>query len=104
MATNRLSPRTLSRNQGKAMNNWCVKFKMKPLEHLELMEWVYSNVATTGKHVWTRTELRDDDATAANAYDDSHMGPLSADIPPHLGHDTVEENMVDSSLFDDAPP
>ncbi|KAI8015737.1 hypothetical protein LOK49_LG05G03452 [Camellia lanceoleosa] len=78
--------------------------QMKPLEHLELMEWVYSDVATTGKHAWTPTELHDDDGAAADAYDDSGIGPLSAGIPPHLGHDTVRENMVDNSLFDDAPP
>ncbi|XP_028101862.1 L10-interacting MYB domain-containing protein-like isoform X3 [Camellia sinensis] len=33
-----------------AMNNRCAKFKTKPLEHLELMERVYSSATATGKH------------------------------------------------------
>ncbi|XP_028096055.1 uncharacterized protein LOC114295968 [Camellia sinensis] len=86
------------------MNNRCVKFKTKPLEHLELIERMYSGTAATGKHAWTPTELRDDDAAVANVDDDSGIGPLSASIPPHLGHDTVKENVVDSSLFNDTPP
>ncbi|KAI7988258.1 hypothetical protein LOK49_LG13G02521 [Camellia lanceoleosa] len=32
------------------------------------------------------------------------MGPLSAGTPPQPSHDIVRENVVDSSLFDDAPP
>ncbi|GMP72362.1 hypothetical protein CsSME_00030433 [Camellia sinensis var. sinensis] len=86
------------------MNNRCAKFKTKPLEHLELMEQVYSGAATTGKHTWIPTELRDDSAAAANANEDSGMRPLSAGTPLHPSHDTVGENVVDSSLFDDAPP
>ncbi|KAL7222045.1 hypothetical protein ACSBR1_023879 [Camellia fascicularis] len=87
-----------------AMNNRCAKFKTKPLEHLDLMERVYSGAAAIGKHVWTPNEVRDDAATAANANEDSGMGLLYAGTPPQLGHDTVEENVVDSSLFNDAPP
>ncbi|KAI8030658.1 L10-interacting MYB domain-containing protein [Camellia lanceoleosa] len=87
------------------MNNRCTKFKSKPVEHVDLMERVYSGTATTGKHAWTPTEMRDDVAAATNAMDvDSGMGPLSAGTPPQLGHDTVGENVVDSSLFEDAPP
>ncbi|CAL5349293.1 unnamed protein product [Camellia sinensis] len=87
-----------------AMNNRCAKFKTKPLEHLELMERVYSSATATRKHAWTPTELRDDDATVANATKDNGMGPLSDGTPTHSGHDTIGENMVDGSLFDDAPP
>ncbi|KAL7207648.1 hypothetical protein ACSBR1_029571 [Camellia fascicularis] len=87
-----------------AMNNRCAKFKTKPLKHLELMERVYSSPAAIGKHAWTPTELRDDDVAAANATKDSGMGPLSDGTPTHPGHDTVGENVVDGSLFDDAPP
>ncbi|XP_028099735.1 L10-interacting MYB domain-containing protein-like [Camellia sinensis] len=90
-----------------APDHWWAKmqaFKMKPLEHLELMERVYSGAAATGKHTWTPTKLRDDDVAAAIAIEDSGIRPLSAGTPLHLGHDTVKENMVDSSLFDDAPP
>ncbi|KAI8022546.1 L10-interacting MYB domain-containing protein [Camellia lanceoleosa] len=87
-----------------AMNNRCAKFKSKPLEHVDLMERVYSGAATTGKHAWTLTEVCEDDTVAINANEDSGMGPLSAGTSPQPGHDTVEENVVDSSLFDDAPP
>ncbi|CAL5340948.1 unnamed protein product [Camellia sinensis] len=86
------------------MNNRCAKFKMKPLDHLELMERVYSGAASTRKHAWTPTELLDDDDAVANADDDNGMGPLSAGTPPHPGHDTVGENVVDSLLFDDVSP
>ncbi|GMP22394.1 hypothetical protein CsSME_00000444 [Camellia sinensis var. sinensis] len=86
------------------MNNRCAKFKSEPLEHVDLMERVYSSAATTGKHVWTLTEVRDNDAAATNANEDSGTGPLSAGTPPQPSHDTVGDNMVDSSLFDDAPP
>ncbi|KAL7168297.1 hypothetical protein ACSBR2_038687 [Camellia fascicularis] len=88
-----------------AMNNRCAKFRTKPLEHVDLMERVYSGAAATGKHAWTPTEVQDDAAAATNAMDvDSGMGPLSAGTPPHPGHDTVGENVVDNSLFEDAPP
>ncbi|KAI8013764.1 hypothetical protein LOK49_LG05G00157 [Camellia lanceoleosa] len=87
------------------MNNQCAKFKTKPLEHVDLMERVYSGAAATGKHAWTPTKVQDDAAAATNAMDvDSGMGPLSAGTSPHPGHDTVAENVVDSSLFEDAPP
>ncbi|GMP90252.1 hypothetical protein CsSME_00041464 [Camellia sinensis var. sinensis] len=88
------------------MNNRCAKFKTKPLEHLDLMERVYSGAAVTGKHIWTPTEVRDAAATTAatNANEDSGMKPLSTGAPPQPGHDTVGENVVDSSLFDDAAP
>ncbi|KAI7985635.1 hypothetical protein LOK49_LG14G00319 [Camellia lanceoleosa] len=57
------------------------------------------------KHAWTPTEVQDDATPATNAMDvDSGMGPLSAGTPPQPGHDTVGENVVDSSLFEDAPP
>ncbi|KAI8030568.1 putative receptor-like protein kinase [Camellia lanceoleosa] len=88
----------------KVMNNRCAKFKSKPLEHVDLMERVYSSAAATGKHAWTPTEMRDDDVTATNANKDNGMGPLSTGTPPQLGHDTVAENVVDSSLFNDALP
>ncbi|KAI7981896.1 hypothetical protein LOK49_Contig10G00009 [Camellia lanceoleosa] len=88
-----------------AMNNRCAKFRTKPLEHVDLMERVYSGAAATGKHAWTPTEVQDDATPATNAMDvDSGMGPLSAGTPPQPGHDTVGENVVDSSLFEDAPP
>ncbi|GMP81401.1 hypothetical protein CsSME_00036125 [Camellia sinensis var. sinensis] len=88
-----------------AMNNRCAKFKSKPLEHVDLMERVYSGATATGKHAWTLTEVRDDAAIATNAMDvDSRMGPLSASTPPQPGHDTVGENVADSSLFEDALP
>ncbi|GMQ04917.1 hypothetical protein CsSME_00050156 [Camellia sinensis var. sinensis] len=86
------------------INNRCAKFKMRPLEHLELMERVYFGAAATGKHTWTLTELRDDDAATAIATEDSGMGPLSVGTLPHPGHDTVGQNVVDSSLFDNALP
>ncbi|KAI7986432.1 Protein DMR6-LIKE OXYGENASE 2 [Camellia lanceoleosa] len=87
------------------MNNRCAKFRTKPLKHVDLMERVYSGAAATGKHAWTPTEVQDDAAAATNAMDvDSGMGPLSADTPPHPGRDTVGENVVDSSLFEDALP
>ncbi|KAI8021477.1 hypothetical protein LOK49_LG03G03382 [Camellia lanceoleosa] len=86
------------------MNNRCAKFKTKPLDHLKLMERVYSGAASIGKHAWTPTELLNDDDAMANADDDSGMGPLSAGTPPHPGHDSVGENVVDSSLFDDVSP
>ncbi|GMQ09526.1 hypothetical protein CsSME_00052866 [Camellia sinensis var. sinensis] len=87
------------------MNNRCAKFRTKPLEHVDLMERVYSGIAATGKHAWTPTEVQDDAVAATNAMDvDSGMRPLSANTPPQPGHDTVGENVVDSSLFEDAPP
>ncbi|XP_028122376.1 uncharacterized protein LOC114319555 [Camellia sinensis] len=87
------------------MNNRCAKFKSKPLEHVDLMERVYSGAAVTEKHAWTPTEVCDDAAVTTNAMDvDSGMGPLSAGTPPQPGHDTVGENVVDSSLFKDALP
>ncbi|KAI7988080.1 Peptidyl-prolyl cis-trans isomerase CYP57 [Camellia lanceoleosa] len=55
----------------------------------------------------TPTEVQDAAAAAAatNAMDvDNVIGPLSADTPPQLGRDIVGENVVDSSLFKDAPP
>ncbi|CAL5422436.1 unnamed protein product [Camellia sinensis] len=73
---------------GLGMNNRCAKFRSKPLEHVDLMERVYSGAAVTGKHAWTLTEVRNDAAAATNA----------------PGHDTVGENVVDNSLFEDAPP
>ncbi|XP_028078839.1 uncharacterized protein LOC114280665 [Camellia sinensis] len=88
-----------------AMNNRCAKFRSKPLEHVDLMERVYSGTTATGKHAWTPTEVRDDAAAVTNAMNvDSGMGPLNAGTPPQPGHDTVEENVVDNSLFKDAPP
>ncbi|CAL5378227.1 unnamed protein product [Camellia sinensis] len=90
-----------------APDHWWAKmqaFRTKPLEHLDLIEWVYSGQAATGKHAWTPTEVRHDAAVAANANEDSGIGSLSAGTPPQPGHDTVEENVVDSSFFDDAPP
>ncbi|GMP50257.1 hypothetical protein CsSME_00016952 [Camellia sinensis var. sinensis] len=88
-----------------AMNNRCAKFRSKPLEHVDLMERVYSGTTATGKHAWTPTEVRDNATAVTNAMDvDSGMGPLSAGTPPQSGHDTVGENVVDSSLFEDAPP
>lgn len=77
---------------------------MKPLEHVDLMERMYFGTAATGKHVWTPIKIRNEDVDAANADADSGMGPLSASTPPRPGHDTVGENVVDSSLFDDALP
>ena len=64
------------------MNNRCAKFKSKPLEHVDLMERVYSGAAATGKHAWTPTDVREDDAAVTNANEDSKMGPLSAGTPP----------------------
>ncbi|XP_028080134.1 L10-interacting MYB domain-containing protein-like [Camellia sinensis] len=86
-----------------AMNNRCAKFKSKPLKHVDLMERVYSGAAVTRKHAWTPTEVCADDA-ATNANEDIGMRPLSAGTPPQPGHDTFGENVVDSSLFDDALP
>ncbi|CAL5384044.1 unnamed protein product [Camellia sinensis] len=87
------------------MNNRCAKFRTKPLEHVDLMERVYSGATATGKHAWTPTEVQDAAAAVTNAMDvDSGMRPLSADTPPQPGHDTVGENVVDSSLFEDASP
>ncbi|CAL5332994.1 unnamed protein product [Camellia sinensis] len=104
--TSHTQPRTEVRiRRLSRMNNRCAKFRTKPLEHVDLMERVYSSAAATGKHAWTPTEVQDDAAAATNAMDvDSRMGPLSADTPPQPGHDTVGENVVDSSLFEDAPP
>ncbi|XP_028120259.1 uncharacterized protein LOC114317701 [Camellia sinensis] len=87
-----------------AMNQRCAKFKTKPLEHLELMEMVYSGASATGKHAWTPTEIRDDDVVANDADADSGMAPLSDGTPPITVPDRGGENVVDSSLFDDAPP
>ncbi|CAL5377040.1 unnamed protein product [Camellia sinensis] len=88
----------------KKLENASHVFRTKPLEHLDLIERVYSGQAATGKHAWTPTEVRHDAAVAANANEDSGMGSLSAGTPPQPGHDTVGENTVDSSFFDDAPP
>ncbi|CAL5358044.1 unnamed protein product [Camellia sinensis] len=64
---------------------------------------ITSSATATGKHAWTPTEVQDAAAAATNAMDvDSGMGPLSAGTPPQPGHDTVGENVVDSSLFEDA--
>ncbi|CAL5378159.1 unnamed protein product [Camellia sinensis] len=88
-----------------AINNQYAKFRSKPLKHVDLMKQVYSGAAVTGKHAWTPTEVQDDAAAVTNAMDvDSGMRPLSAGTPPQPGHDTVRESMVDSSLFEDAPP
>ncbi|KAI7994618.1 hypothetical protein LOK49_LG11G02016 [Camellia lanceoleosa] len=88
-----------------ALDHWWAKMQAsKPLKHVDLMERVYSGAVATKKHGWTPTEVRDDDAAATNANEDSGMGPLSAGTPPQQGHDTVGENVVYSSLFDDAPP
>ncbi|XP_028061497.1 uncharacterized protein LOC114264965 [Camellia sinensis] len=87
-----------------AMNQRCAKFKTKPLEHLELMEMVYSGASATGKHAWTPTEIRDDDVVANDADADSGMALLSDGTPPITVPDRGGENVVDSSLFDDAPP
>ncbi|THF99798.1 hypothetical protein TEA_001691 [Camellia sinensis var. sinensis] len=59
------------------MNNRCAKFKTKPLEHVDLIERVYSGATATGKHAWTPTEVCNDDAAATNANEDSGMGPLT---------------------------
>ncbi|GMP23104.1 hypothetical protein CsSME_00000828 [Camellia sinensis var. sinensis] len=86
------------------MNNRCAKFKSKPLEHLDLMERVYFGAVATGKYAWIPTEVHDDAAAATNANEDSGIRPLSADTPPQPGHDIVRENVLDSTLFDDALP
>lgn len=87
-----------------AMNNRGAKFKTKPLEHLKLMKRVYSGTTATGKHAWTPIEVCDDAAAATNANEDDRIEPINASTPPQPGHDTIGENVVDSSLFDDAPP
>ncbi|KAI7988192.1 hypothetical protein LOK49_LG13G00544 [Camellia lanceoleosa] len=86
------------------MNQRCAKSKTKPLEHLELMEMVYLGASATGKHAWTPTEIRDDDVVANDADADSGMAPLSDGTPLITVPDRGGENVVDSSLFDDAPP
>ncbi|GMP72221.1 hypothetical protein CsSME_00030326 [Camellia sinensis var. sinensis] len=87
------------------MNHRCAKFKTKPLEHLDLMERVFAGAATTGKHMWTPTEIRDADGTSDSAATlDSGMGPLSGGTPPRDVLDCVGDNVVDCSLFDNAPP
>ncbi|GMP95334.1 hypothetical protein CsSME_00044419 [Camellia sinensis var. sinensis] len=86
------------------MNHRCAKFKIKPLEYLDLMERVFVGVAATGKHVWTPSEIRDTDAIGDNtATLDSDMGPLSSGTPPPDVPDRAGENVIDCSLFDDAP-
>ncbi|KAI7998832.1 L10-interacting MYB domain-containing protein [Camellia lanceoleosa] len=65
---------------------------------------------TAPDHWWAKmqaicrapTKLHDDDATTTIANEDSGMVPLSVGTPPCPGHDTVGENVVDSSFFDDA--
>ncbi|THG14978.1 hypothetical protein TEA_025109 [Camellia sinensis var. sinensis] len=113
MASTPSSPRTRSRTRGKGvtptqqepMNHRCAKFKTKPLEHLDLMERVFAGAATTGKHMWTPTEIRDADGTSDSAATlDSGMGPLSGGTPPRDVLDCVGDNVVDCSLFDNAPP
>ncbi|KAI8003601.1 hypothetical protein LOK49_LG08G00304 [Camellia lanceoleosa] len=73
----------------RTMNNRCAKFKTKPLEHLDLMEWVYSDAVATGKHAWAPTKVRDDTAAVANANEDNKMRPFSVGTPPQPGHDTI---------------
>lgn len=66
---------------------------------------MFAGAAATGKHTWTPTEIRDVDGTGDNvATPDSSMGPLSGGTPPRDVPDHVGENVVDCSLFDDAPP
>ncbi|KAI7997887.1 hypothetical protein LOK49_LG10G00685 [Camellia lanceoleosa] len=86
------------------MNQRCAKFKTKPLEHLELMEMVHSGASATGKHAWTPTEICDDDVVTNDVDADSGMASLSDGTPPTTVPDRGGENVVDSSLFDDAPP
>ncbi|KAI8001325.1 hypothetical protein LOK49_LG09G02062 [Camellia lanceoleosa] len=87
------------------MNHRCAKFKTKPLEHLDLMERVFAGAATTGKHVWTPTEIHDADGTSDSAATlNSGMGPLNGGTPPRDVPDCVGDNVVDCSLFDNAPP
>ncbi|KAI7995869.1 L10-interacting MYB domain-containing protein [Camellia lanceoleosa] len=88
-----------------AMNHRCAKFKTKPLEHMDLMERVYAGASATGKHAWTPSEICETDVTGDNAATpDSGMAPLSGGTPPHGVPDRVGENVMDCSLFDDAPP
>ncbi|KAI8005865.1 L10-interacting MYB domain-containing protein [Camellia lanceoleosa] len=91
-----------------APDHWWAKieaFKTKPLEHMDLMERVYAGATATGKHVWTPSEIRETDVIGDNvATPDSGMGPLSGGTPPHGVPDRVGENVIDCSLFDDAPP
>ncbi|KAI7988205.1 L10-interacting MYB domain-containing protein [Camellia lanceoleosa] len=85
------------------MDNRCAKFRTKPLKHVDLMERVYSRNAI-GKHADSNGASRSSSAATNDMDVDSGMGPLSAGTPPQSGHDTVGENVVDSSLFEDAPP
>ncbi|CAL5339874.1 unnamed protein product [Camellia sinensis] len=90
-----------------APDHWWAKMQAlsKPLEHVDLMERVYSSAAVIGKHAWTPTEVQDDVPATTNAMDaDSGIGPLSVGTLPQLGHDTIGENVVNSSLFENAPP
>ncbi|GMP71849.1 hypothetical protein CsSME_00030103 [Camellia sinensis var. sinensis] len=60
--------------------------------------------STTGKHAWTPTKICDDDAVTNDADTNNGMAPLSDGTPPTTVLDRIGENMVDCSLFDDAPP
>ncbi|KAI8020805.1 L10-interacting MYB domain-containing protein [Camellia lanceoleosa] len=87
------------------MNHRCAKFKTKPLKHLDLIEKVFAGVTATRKHVWTPSEIRNTDAISDNVTtSDNNMGPLSGSTPPRDVPDRVGENVMDCSLFDDAPP
>ncbi|CAL5435117.1 unnamed protein product [Camellia sinensis] len=87
------------------MNHRCAKFKTKPLEHMDLMERVYTGAAAMRKHAWKSSEIRDTNAIGDNATTpNSGMDPLSGGTPPHDVPDHVGENVMDCSLFDDAPP
>lgn len=69
------------------------------------MERVYAGAIATGKHARMPSKIRDTDAIGDNAATlDSGMGPLSGGTPPHGVPDRVDENVMDCSLFDDAPP
>ncbi|KAI8004536.1 hypothetical protein LOK49_LG08G02488 [Camellia lanceoleosa] len=66
---------------------------------------VYAGAATTGKYAWTPSEIHDTDVIGDNAATpDSGMGPLSDGTPQHGVPDRVSENVMDCSLFDNAPP
>ncbi|KAI8007658.1 hypothetical protein LOK49_LG07G03383 [Camellia lanceoleosa] len=111
MATNRTSPRTPSKYQG----NTAKSTQPQPVHKCQIdsdntklfLQLIIAEMegAATRKHARTSTEVQDDAAAATNAMDvDSGMRPLSVDTPPHPSRDTVGENVVDSSLFKDAPP
>ncbi|CAL5382334.1 unnamed protein product [Camellia sinensis] len=69
------------------------------------MERVFPSAAAMGKHTWTPTEICEDNAAADNvATPDSDMGPLSDAHHHMMCQIRVGENVVDCSLFDDAPP